>query len=196
MGGDPMRLLVYARGALAEEPINLRRRRRHTGIMKSEPSSTDGSHDGPPDEVALRHARTELERAARLALAGELVAAITHDLRQPLTAVAMNISAALHLLRRPVPRTDEAIAALVDAHEQQRRMRDALQVLQDLSIRRDAFVEMLDPVAIVRDVVRLVGADALARNVPIELDVAAPVPAVAGDSLLMRHALLNVVLDA
>src|SRR3954466_10104445 len=158
--------------------------------MSSERPSTEGSQSGPPDQVALRHARTELERAARLALAGELVAAITHDLRQPLTAVEMNVAAALHLLRASAHSQPDVIAALVDAQEQQRRMSDALHVLQDLAVRRDPFFDAIDVVPIVRDVVRLVGTDALARQVPIRLEVVSPIPFVMGDAVLMRQAIL------
>src|SRR5262245_60831224 len=89
------------------------------------------------DELALRHARSELRRAAQFAVAGELVASITHDLRQPLTAVEMNISAAIHFLRRRAPAIEDAVEALDDALRQQHRMRDALQVLQDLAVRRE-----------------------------------------------------------
>jgi C4-dicarboxylate-specific signal transduction histidine kinase len=164
--------------------------------MSSERSSIEGPKTGPPDEVALRHARTELERAARMALAGELVAAITHDLRQPLQAVEMNVAAALYLLRADAQAPSEAIAALVDAQEQQRRMSDALQVLQDLAVRREPFFEAVDAVSIVREVVRLVGTDALARHVPIGLEIVPPIPRVFGDAVLMHQALLNVLLDA
>ncbi len=152
--------------------------------------------DERPDGMALRHARIELDRAARLALAGELVGAITHDLRQPLTAVEMNVAAALHLLRRPTPRVDEAIQALADAQEQQRRMSDAVQVLQDLAVRREPFLETVDAVSIVREVVRLVGTDAIARHVPIELEILPPIPHVRGEAMLMRQGLLNVLLNA
>ena len=65
---------------------------------------------------------------------GELVSAITHDLRQPLTAVEMNVSAAIVFLERATPQIEEAIEALNDALGQQRRMRDALQVLQHLAM--------------------------------------------------------------
>src|SRR3954463_15666045 len=86
--------------------------------------------------LSLPHARGPLVRDSRFALAGELVAAVTHDLRQPLTAIEMNVSAALRFLRRSPPAVAEALEALDDTFAQQRRMRDALQALQDLAVRR------------------------------------------------------------
>ncbi len=41
---------------------------------------------------------SDLDRSARLVVAGELVSAITNDLRQPLTALEMNVAAAVRLL--------------------------------------------------------------------------------------------------
>ena len=164
--------------------------------MELEEASASLRAEPEDDELALQHARSELRRAAQFAVAGELVASITHDLRQPLTAVEMNISAAIHFLRRRAPAIEDAIEALDDALRQQHRMRDALQVLQDLAVRREPKWDAFDVVALVREVVTLVETDALARRVPIEIDAEAGVPAAAGDATLIRQAFLNVVLDA
>jgi signal transduction histidine kinase len=148
------------------------------------------------NELSLRRARSELERASRLALAGEMVAGVTHDLRQPLTAIEMNVAAATAFLRRPTPAIDDALAALADALAQQRRMRDALQALQDLVIRREPRREPCNAIDAVHDVVALVQGDALARHVLIELEIDADVPAIAGDPVLVRQAFLNILMDA
>jgi signal transduction histidine kinase len=149
--------------------------------------------------------RVDAARAARLVVAGELVAAITHDLRQPLTAIEMNVAAALRRLDPPTPDESPAQAAerrravadaLRDALAEQRRMREALQVLQDLAARREPLFDPVDLSESVREVVRLVASDAAARHVNI--DVVAPVdlPRVSADATLVRQALLNIVLDA
>jgi signal transduction histidine kinase len=143
-----------------------------------------------------RHARGGLERDSRFSLAGELVAAVTHDLRQPLTAVEMNVSAALRFLRRSPPALEEAIEALEDTFAQQRRMRDSLQTLQDLAIHREPQRDACDITAIVREVIALVQTDAIARHVPIELSVVSVPPPVYADPALLRQAFLNILLDA
>jgi two-component system sensor kinase FixL len=149
--------------------------------------------------------RADAARAARLVVAGELVSAITHDLRQPLTAIEMNVAAALRRLDAPTPDESPAQAAerrraigdaLRDALAEQRRMREALQVLQDLAARREPSFDAIDLSESVREVVRLVASDASARHVNI--DVVAPIdlPRVSADATLVRQALLNIVLDA
>jgi signal transduction histidine kinase len=164
--------------------------------MELDDVSMFGARAERSSELTLRRARSDLERASRMALAGELVAAVTHDLRQPLTAIEMNVAAAMAFLRRSTPALDEALAALNDALAQQRRMGDALQALQDLAIQRDPRRERCDVGDAVRDVVTLVQADALARHVPIELSIEEAVPAISGDPVLVRQALLNILTDA
>jgi signal transduction histidine kinase len=75
-------------------------------------------------------------------------------------------------------------------------MRESLQVLDDLAIRREPLCEAVDPVPIVRDVVALVGSEVMARHVLLDLEVSPPVPRMYGDAALIRQALLNMVLDA
>jgi len=139
---------------------------------------------------------SETERLARLAAAGELVGGIAHDLRQPLTALEMNVSAALRLIRETPPRLPEAIAALADALEQQQRMREALHVLEDLVNHRQPDCHSFDIGPVVREVIALVHSDALARHVSIDLEAQEPLLPIMGDVTLVRHALLNIVLAA
>ena len=139
---------------------------------------------------------SERERATRLALAGELVAAVTHDLRQPLTAIEMNLSAALLFLSEAEPRTDRAIEALEDIFAQQRRMSEALQALEDLVVCREPRHERCDLTALAREAIALIRADPSMREAPIELSVGAQTPSVSGDATLIRQALLNVLLHA
>jgi len=155
----------------------------HLGATKSE---------NPPLQVPW----SERERATRLALAGELVSAVTHDLRQPLTAIEMNLSAALVLLSDNEPRIDRAIEALEDIFAQQRRMSEALQALEDLVVCREPRHERCDLTALAREAIALIRADPSMRETPIELTVGAQTPAVSGDATLIRQALLNVLLHA
>jgi two-component system, LuxR family, sensor kinase FixL len=136
------------------------------------------------------------ERSSRFVLSGDLVAAVTHDLRQPLTAIEMNVSAAMQLLRRPEAAISDALDALDGALDQEHRMRDAVQVLQDLATRREPRREACDLVAAVRETLALVWSDAMVRHVTVELDIEPEMPPVSGDGLFIRQALLNVFVAA
>jgi signal transduction histidine kinase len=75
-------------------------------------------------------------------------------------------------------------------------MRDAVQVLQDLATRREPRREACDLGAAVRETLALVWSDALTRHVAVELDIEHDLPAVSGDGLFIRQALLNVLVAA
>ena len=127
---------------------------------------------------------------------GELVAAITHDLRQPMTAVELNVAAALHLLRLREPRTSDAVAALVDAQQQHHRLKDAVRAMHSLLEPRAPFQASVDAVAIAWEVVRLAGLEARSPSVSLRLMIAPPIPVVAADAVMMREALVIIVLGA
>jgi signal transduction histidine kinase len=156
------------------------------------------------DSIPFDDAHRDLEQAARLVVAGELVASITHDLRQPLTAIEMNVAAALRLLEKSSPqdaapdasRASEAIAALRDALAEQRRMREALQVLQDLAAMREPSFGPVNVDTCVREVVRLVSSEAFARHIRIDIVSAGGVLTISADEALLRQALLNLLIDA
>ena len=58
-------------------------------------------------EEALRDARADLERMARLTTMGELTASIAHEINQPLAAIVTQSEAALRFLDRDEPDLDE-----------------------------------------------------------------------------------------
>ena len=63
-------------------------------------------------EEALRDARADLERMARLTTMGELTASIAHEINQPLAAIVTQSEAALRFLDRDEPDLDEVQDAL------------------------------------------------------------------------------------
>lgn len=145
--------------------------------------------------IAARRAEHD-SRLDRFALAGELVVAVAHDLRQPIAAIEMNVAAALQLLRRPIPALDAAVGALQAALDEERRIRDAVQVLQDLATSRSPSREACDLAIALRQALALVRTEAFARGVHVELDVPAALPLVFGDLTLIRQAFVSLFLEA
>ena len=162
--------------------------------MSSEQRSPRDSTDAP--DGAAFGMLGEREKPVPVHRDGDLVSVVTHDLRQPLTAAELNIAAALHYLQRREPLPLEAIAALLDAQGQQRRLRDAIRALHSLSEHRPASFSTADAVSIVWDVVRVAAAEATAHQVPMRLAVYPPIPPIAADALLLREALLAIATGA
>ena len=149
-----------------------------------------------PTVELLSDTRRDLLRTAHLALAGELVGAITHDLRQPLTALNVNVDVAIQLLRTRPTDVNAAIAALQDAVDDSRQLRDSLKVLHNLVTRRDPARGQVAVADVLTEVVRLVQSEANTRHVEIAVAVAPNIPLLPGDPSMIWQAILSMVLDA
>ncbi len=147
----------------------------------------------------------DLARVSRLIVAGELVASVAHDLRQPVTATEMNVSAALRLLtvcldNPSSPNAKSALEeigdALRDALSEQGRMRSSLQVLEDLVRHRQPVFTAVDVSALLQEAVQLVRSELSARRVAIDIQLRSAIPLITGDALLLRQAILNLIINA
>jgi len=156
-----------------------------------------------PDQVdtvestrALQRAQRDLLRTAQLAVAGELVGGIAHDLRQPLAAFEMNVSVAQNLLRRENADVGAALAALDDAILGAEQLRESVQVLQDLVAGREPRITLVDLDHAIDEVVALVRVEAAERGVALEKLTSLLTPSVHADATMLREALLSLVIDA
>jgi PAS domain S-box-containing protein len=148
-------------------------------------------------ENEARNARLELNHATRLALIGELLASIMHEVKQPITAVSINAYAGLRLL------SGEAEAAgtdlrdiLSDIGEQTRHAGAVIERLQMLA-RKQAFeLEVLDVDEVLRDLANLIGGESRRRRVRLLLELDASDVKVMADRVCLRQVILNLLFNA
>jgi signal transduction histidine kinase len=140
-----------------------------------------------------RRAEAELRRSMRLAAAGEMAAALAHELNQPLTAVASYARAAQMLAAAPQARPallEETLARLLAesarAAEVVRRLRDFFRT-GSTQLSRVALEELT------RRTLETMRAGAAARGVSLELSVATPAPEVLADELQLEVVLRNLL---
>ena len=145
---------------------------------------------------ALQHAQRDLMKAAQLAVAGELVGGITPDLRQPLTSLQMNLETADYLMRQTPANVGAVATIMTEAVTDTRRLRDSVQVLQDLVTRREPTLGNVALGSIVADVVRLVQSEAMARHVVLEHSAFGAQLEISADPNMLREAILSLLLDA
>lgn len=146
--------------------------------------------------VLLPEARRDLLHTSHLALAGGLVGAIVHDLRQPVTAMTVNVEVAMNLLQRRPSDVQGALAALEDAIDGGRQLGTSLRVVHNLVAHRSP---MRAPVAfenVLAETMRLVQTEANTRRVTLDVLTATNLPALQVDPSMIRQAMLNMVLDA
>jgi PAS domain S-box-containing protein len=149
-------------------------------------------------EEELRAVRQELAHASRLALLGELMASIGHEVNQPLAAIRSNASAGLYLLDREA-RTDDPAELrdiFVDIQDQSRLAADVIERLRALAGKHPLNPESLDVNEVTSDMLRLVAGDVRRRRVTLHSELLPSLPAITADRVCLQQVVLNLVLNA
>src|SRR5262245_36032051 len=149
-------------------------------------------------EEALRVARQDLAHAARLALVGELMTSIAHEITQPLSAIASNASAGLLQLGRD-GRPDAATEyheIFVDIRDQCRFAGDVIGRLRTLAGKRPLERRALDVNEVTRDMLRLVEGDARRRGIALSSELVPALPTIDADRVCLQQVVLNLLLNA
>jgi C4-dicarboxylate-specific signal transduction histidine kinase len=149
-------------------------------------------------EASAAQKRAELEHLARVATLGELTATLTHELRQPLTAILTNSYLGESLLDAPEPDLHEVRSTLADIREITERAGEVIGGLRAM-LKRDStaagFIDV-DVNTVIRIVERVTHGDANLHRVTVHLDLASDVRPVKGDSVQLQQVILNLMLNA
>jgi PAS domain S-box-containing protein len=150
---------------------------------------------------AEQHARdlqAELLHAARLGAAGEVSAALVHELGQPLTSIGNYVETAQVYLRQggddAMARAIQGLAAALDSAT---RAGDVLRSLRRF-LRRESTQdwETIDIAELVRESVQLGLAGTRRHGLDLQLAIAPDLPAVVGNPIRLQQAIANLVRNA
>lgn len=146
-------------------------------------------------EEESQRQREELAHALRLTTLGELTASISHELNQPLTAIAANAQAAQKLFAndRANPDLEEALEDLVSDSI---RAAEIIRRLQALFRKKRADQVPLDVNELVDDVLHLLGSDLRNRQIRVQFNRGEPMKKIVGDSVQLRQVLINLLRNA
>jgi PAS domain S-box-containing protein len=145
-------------------------------------------------EEALREARLELSHATRLAVVGELVGSMAHEITQPITAILLRAAAGRHLAESAGD--VEMVQAFSDIESDGARASATIDHLRTLMRKRPLDLQPVDINAIVQDTMRFVEGDAFRRGVRVELDLGPALPAVRADRASLQQVVLNLAVNA
>ena len=158
-------------------------------------SHTDVTERKRAEENAQR-SREELAHFTRVSTMGALAASLAHELNQPLAAILSNAQAGRRFLDAARPDLGEIRSILSDIVDDDKRAGEVIERLRELFRKGEQEFVSLDLNALVRDVVKLLGSDALIRRVRMHLDVAAEPLIVAGDRIQLQQVVLNLLVNA
>ena len=142
-----------------------------------------------------RHQR-ELAQVGRVAMVGEMTAALMHELGQPLSAIVNNAEAARRILRRP-----DASAALVDETlddivGQGVRASQVVTSLRRFLRAGRGVSETIDVTELVAEVAALVRSEFTEHRMTLATRVEPATPAVTGERVLLQQVLVNLLANA
>ncbi len=147
-------------------------------------------------EVRADQQRRELAHLGRVALVGELSAALAHEMRQPLAAIMANARAGQRLVQADGAAGAELGAILEDIVADDRRAKDVIDHVRSLVKKDEAKAEVLSTNAVVSEVLALLHTDLRHRGVVVSTRLCEPAPLVRGDRVELQQVVLNLVMNA
>jgi PAS domain S-box-containing protein len=144
-------------------------------------------------EQALEEAHVELSRVSRLTALGEFAAALSHELRQPLTAILMNAETSLHHLAATPVDLEELKSILADLVNAGHRAEAVIRRNRELFRHHTLQTSPLDINAVVREVLVLTATRLREHHVTVATYLADDLPAVRGDRIELLQVLLNLL---
>jgi C4-dicarboxylate-specific signal transduction histidine kinase len=147
------------------------------------------------NERRLHAAQAELSHIGRVATLGELTASITHEVNQPLGAIAANAAAAQRWLTRSTPDIEEAGSAIERIAHEAHRAAAVISRMRELYKKADPKKVRLDINDVISDAMLLVRREAASSQVSLELELASGLPAVLGDRVQLQQVIINLSMN-
>jgi two-component system, LuxR family, sensor histidine kinase DctS len=164
----------------------------HTGWMSA---VLDISEQRRVEELS-RASQERLQATARLATVGEMASLLSHELNQPLAAIASYATGSMNLLQHaPAPAADLQLA-MARIAEQAERAGRVIRSVHDFVRRRDQAREAVAPQDLLAAVAPLVNLQARKLGVRVDSRVAKGLPKVFCDRTMVEQVLLNLARNA
>jgi PAS domain S-box-containing protein len=146
-------------------------------------------------EAAAQKSRDEMAHQNRVAALGELATSLAHELNQPLAAILMNSQAASRFLSGQPPNLARVGDCLNSIAFDGERAGEVIKRLRGLLKKGESQASLVDVNEVVSDTLRLVGHDALLRQVSVRFEPLPSLPPVLGDRIQLYQVVLNLILN-
>lgn len=147
-------------------------------------------------EARAAEQRSELTHLGRVALVGELSAALAHEMKQPMAAILANAHAAQRMLDVGHVDTAELREILQDIAADDRRAGAVIDHVRSLVRKEEAQPELLSTNEVVNEVLDLMRVDLQRRGAIVSTRLCEPTPWVLADRVQLQQVLLNLIMNA
>ncbi|WP_162143337.1 PAS domain-containing sensor histidine kinase [Chitinilyticum aquatile] len=135
----------------------------------------------------------KLQHTARLVSMGELASSLSHELNQPLAAIASYSAACASLLEQPVPPLEKVRTTLGKIGEQSRRAGKIIRGIREFVLKRTPTTEILRLEELLEMPRQLLEPVAKRFRTTIDIRLPARLPALSGDRVMLEQVLFNLI---
>jgi two-component system sensor kinase FixL len=146
-------------------------------------------------ERSAEEGRRQVEHMGRVVATGKLAAALSHELRQPLSAIRCNAQAGIRFLRSGTATTDEMKAILDDIVADDSRAATVMERIRAMLRNEAPTSQPVDLNDVCRSVGAVLGAEAALQDARLVLELESALPRVRGDVIQLQQVVLNLVLN-
>jgi PAS domain S-box-containing protein len=146
-------------------------------------------------EEALRQAQADLARVSRVTTMGELTASLAHEVKQPITAASTNANTCLRWLASDTPNIEEARAAAMRIVKDAKRASEIISRIRLLFKKGTPQREPVDVNEVIREMIVLLGSEAMRNNISVRTELASDLPRVMGDRVQLQQVLMNLMIN-
>ena len=147
-------------------------------------------------DLQLQLQREEMAHMSRVSSMGELAASLAHELNQPLSAIASNAAAGRRFLMQGFPDLKMFDELLADVATDARRAGDIIHGIHNFVRKSEGTRRPVNLNEIIREVLRLLDSDLLARATSVETRLAPNLPMVDADPVNLQQVLLNLLMNS
>jgi PAS domain S-box-containing protein len=147
------------------------------------------------DRKGVEESNRAFAHVQRLAIMGELTAAVAHELRQPSAAIMSNAEAALMLLESGEVPSDAVREILTDIKHANLRANEVLGQIRNFLRKRETEMETIDLNTIVSDVLLLITGDVRKRRMKIRVELGEGLPLVLGNRTQLQQVMMNLIVN-
>jgi PAS domain S-box-containing protein len=140
--------------------------------------------------------QTELARVTSLTAAGQMAAAMAHEIKQPLAAIVTAGSAGLRWLSKPTPDLEEVHTVLESMVSEGNRASQVIDGIRAMFKNDSREKALLDVNEVIRQVIALLHSKFQKHQISVQVELISEIPQVLADRLQLQQVVGNLVANA